>query len=83
MPKSTHTPEYAVLLELLRELRDRAGVLQAELAERLGVPQSYVSKSENGERRLDILEVRAWCDALEVAFPTFARELDKRLAKRR
>jgi transcriptional regulator with XRE-family HTH domain len=83
MPKSTHTPEYAILLELLKELRDRAGVLQAELAERLETPQSYVSKSENGERRLDILEVRAWCDALGVAFPTFARELDKRLGKRR
>lgn len=83
MPKSTHTPEYAVLLELLKELREGAGVLQADLAERLESPQSYVSKSENGERRLDVLEVRAWCAALGVAFPTFARELDKRLGKRR
>lgn len=83
MPRSTHTPDYAVLLELLRELRDRQGVLQADLAGRLGVPQSYVSKSENGERRLDVLEVRKWCLALDVPFVEFSKELDKRLRKKR
>ena len=83
MPKSTHTPEYRVLRELLRELREREGVLQADLAERLGVPQSYVSKSENGERRLDVLEVREWCRGLGVAFVEFSKELDRRLRRLR
>jgi len=82
MPRSTHTPDYKAMLELLRELRDRKGILQADLAGRLEVPQSYVSKSENGERRLDVLEVRAWCIALGVPFADFSKELDKRLRKK-
>ena len=82
MPKSTHTPEYKVMLKLLRELRDQKGMYQSDLAERLDVPQSYVSKSENGERRLDLLEVRLWCIAVGVPFVEFSRELDKRLRKK-
>ena len=81
MPRTTHTPEYKVLRVLLRELRDRQGIMQSDLAERLDVPQSYVSKSENGERRLDVLEVRTWCIALGVPFVDFSKELNKRLAK--
>lgn len=83
MPRSTHTPDYAVLLELLRELREQKGVFQADLAARLKVPQSFISKSENGERRLDVLEVRRWCQALGVPFVEFSKELDKRLGKKR
>lgn len=83
MPKSTHTADYKVLLGLLRELRDQKGMLQSELAQRLKVPQSFISKSENGERRVDVLEVRKWCVALGVPFVVFAKELDKRLSKRR
>jgi len=41
---------------LLVGARKRAGVTQEELAARLGRPQSYVSKSERGERRLDVVE---------------------------
>tara|TARA_R110002073_G_scaffold335013_1_gene525940 strand:+ start:420 stop:671 length:252 start_codon:yes stop_codon:yes gene_type:complete len=81
MPRTTHTPEYKVLRGLLRELRDRQGIMQSDLAERLEVPQSYVSKSENGERRLDVLEVRTWCIALGVPFVDFSKELNKRLSK--
>ena len=81
MPRNTHTPEYKVLRELLRELRDRKGMMQSDLADRLEVPQSYVSKSENGERRLDVLELRTWCIALGVPFVDFSKELNKRLSK--
>jgi len=45
----------------------------------LNVPQSLVSKYESGERRLDILEVREVCQALEVPFPEFAKRLEKEL----
>ena len=83
MPRSTHTPDYALLLTALRESRESRGLLQAELAERLDTSQSYVSKCENGERRLDVIELRNWCVALGVRFPDFAVELDKRLRKRR
>ena len=57
--------EYAVLRSLLRTIRKEARVSQAELATRLGVPQSFVSKVESGERRIDIVELRRICVALE------------------
>ena len=83
MPRSTHTPDYAVLLTVLRESRESRGLLQAELAERLDTSQSFVSKCENGERRLDVIELRNWCVALGVRFPDFVAELDKRLRRKR
>lgn len=49
---------------MLRELRQNAGFTQAELAERLGKPQSYVSKVERGERIIDLVEIRWWCREL-------------------
>jgi len=56
MPKSIRSPRHQRLLEILIEERKRADLTQAVLAERLGRPQSYVAKYENGERRLDVVE---------------------------
>ena len=53
------------MLALLRETREGAGVTQAELARRLGRPQSFVAKIEGGERRLDPIEFAAVFLALE------------------
>ena len=57
--------QYATLRALLRSLRTEAGVSQVELAKRLGVPQSFVSKVESGERGVDLIELRRICTALE------------------
>jgi transcriptional regulator with XRE-family HTH domain len=57
MPGQTHTAEYQQFLERLRQARMQAGLTQIEVAQRLGKPQSYVSKCESGERRVDIIEV--------------------------
>lgn len=54
--KTIHTAAYQYLLVLLVEARKSAGLTQQELSERLGRPQSYVSKFERGERRLDVIE---------------------------
>lgn len=54
--KSTHTKEYASFLELLMRIRKRNNMTQSKLAQFLDKPQSYVSKYESGERRLDIVE---------------------------
>ncbi len=54
---------------------------QQDLAERLGVPQSYVSKFETGERRLDVLELRQVCGALGLPLGTFVQRLEERLAE--
>jgi transcriptional regulator with XRE-family HTH domain len=56
LTKSVFTPTYARFRELLIEARQAAGLTQAELAARLQRPQSYVSKLERGERRLDVVE---------------------------
>jgi hypothetical protein len=46
------------------------------LKRRLGKPQSYVSKAESGERRMDFLEVRDYCRACDQDFLTFAAKLE-------
>jgi len=56
--KSIWTEEYQQLCTLLRQLRRDAGLTQAEVARRLDVAQSFVSKYESGERRLDVIELR-------------------------
>lgn len=56
MPSSIHDERYKALLVALRAARERQGMSQAELAERLGRRQQFVSKYESGERRLDVIE---------------------------
>jgi transcriptional regulator with XRE-family HTH domain len=64
--KSVFTPRYDRLRALLIDARKSAGLTQVELAERLRRPQSFVSKYERGERRLDVVEFLEVTDALEV-----------------
>ena len=64
MPRSRRSPRRARLQELLAERRSAAGLTQAELAARLGRPQSFVSKYETGERRLDVVEFLEVAEAL-------------------
>jgi transcriptional regulator with XRE-family HTH domain len=56
--------QYKSLRRLLVEARKAAGLTQAELAGRLNRPQSFVSKYERGERRLDVVEFRDVAHAL-------------------
>lgn len=56
MPKAFHTEPYRQFCELLIAERSKAGLTQEEVASRLGKPQSYVSKYEKHERRLDVIE---------------------------
>jgi transcriptional regulator with XRE-family HTH domain len=72
MDKSIYSDEYQQFLRLLRGAREAAELTQEEIANRLGQTQSFVSKCERGERRLDIVETQAFCDAIGVSFPEFA-----------
>lgn len=56
---------------VLRTLRIEADLTQAELAEKLCQSQSYVSKYENGEQRLDLIEIERICDAVEISLVEF------------
>ena len=57
MTRSTHHPAYVAFLKMLREERQQRGITQVELAKRLGNRQTFVSKLESGERRLDVVEL--------------------------
>lgn len=52
-----HSRRYRAFLARLRQARKAADLTQVEVATRLGRPQSYVSKSESGERRVDVIEL--------------------------
>ena len=77
--KSIYTREYELLLELIKESRLENGITQVQLAESLDEEQSWISKVERGERRLDVVELRAWCGSLGVPFLSFLRQFEKRL----
>lgn len=79
MDKSITSKEYRLLLRELRATRERLGVTQLQLAERLKESQSFVSKCERGERRLDVIELRQFCQAIGMPFSTFVRHLDQLL----
>lgn len=67
MTSSTHNPDYRLLLGVLREARKQQGVSQVELAARLGNTQTFVSKCERGERRIDLVEFVEFAEALGVS----------------
>ena len=58
MGESIYSREYKHFIERLRKVRLEAGLTQVEAARKLKKPQSYVSKIERGERRIDIVELR-------------------------
>lgn len=67
-----HSREYQVLVAMLRERREAAGIKQTDLAKALRTDQPTVSRFERGEVRLDLVQVRRWCEALQVPFADFA-----------
>lgn len=66
MTKSVFSDRYARFLAVIVQARKEAGLTQLELASRLGKPQSYISKAERGERRIDVVEFIELADALDV-----------------
>lgn len=81
MSKTIHGGEQKVLCSLLVELRTTAQLRQEDIAEKLGKPQSFVSKYESGERRLDVLELRAVCWALGTTLSNFVVEFERKLKR--
>lgn len=83
MPKSKFTKVDDAFRQLLKELRTSKKLTQARVATLLGQPQSYVSKYELGERRLDFVETILVCEALDVDFLQFAARFSAELEKAR
>jgi transcriptional regulator with XRE-family HTH domain len=77
MPRSAHSERYRRFREGLTRERRKAGKTQAEVARRLGRPQSYISKYEGGERRLDVVEFLDIADAVGFDPVAFLKRLRK------
>ena len=78
MQKTIYSVEYADLLILLRKKRLDAGFTQNQLARVLCVPRSFIGKCERGERRIDVIELMAFCRALGIELQAFIAELEQR-----
>lgn len=79
MDKSLFSAEYELFLRHLRAARQGAGLTQGDLAHLLNRNQSFVSKIERGERRVDTVELRVICRAMGVGFRDFVDDLDAAL----
>jgi transcriptional regulator with XRE-family HTH domain len=79
MDKSIHSAQYRLFLKVLRDARRRAGLTQIDLAKHIGETQSFVSKCERGERRIDMIELRAFCLAFGVSLKEFVGTMERKL----
>ena len=64
--KTIHDQRYIEVVALIRRARERSGKTQSEIAKILGRPQSYISKIETCERRIDVVELLQLCRAIGV-----------------
>jgi len=78
MKKSLYTREAKLVAEMLYQLRVAVGLRQADLAKKLQVPQSFVSKLESGERRIDFVELRNILKHLNTNIVEFVTAFEKR-----
>ena len=79
MLKFVGSAEQSILQNLLKRFRTDANLKQSELAEILKQSQSFVSKYESGERRLDLLELWQICQALNTTLSEFVAEFERQL----
>lgn len=82
MLKSSYTAGQKLFCESLRHARVRAGLSQTELAARLSEPQSFVSRFERGERRLDVVEYIQVANAIGIDPATHLRKVVKSIGDR-
>lgn len=66
MPKALQASRYRSLPAMLREMRERAGLTQRELAQKLRLSHTLIHNSERAERRVDLAEFCDWCAACDV-----------------
>ena len=75
--KTSTARERRALESVLCAFRSEAGLRQIDLADRLGKPQSFVSKYESGERRLDLIELRGICKVLNIPLAEFVDRFER------
>ena len=75
--RNMFTNQQERLQNLLRQVRLDARLTQTELAKHLGQPQSFVSKYESGERRLDLMELHYICAAVGISLQELVRRFEE------
>jgi len=78
--KSRFDPDYPILLSALKEARSKSGLSQTEVARTLGITQSIWSKIETGERRIDLIELRRFCNSISIDFTDFIKKIDAKMS---
>ncbi len=78
MDKSIYSKKYQTVISLLKQARLDAGITQQDLAIKLKVTQTFVSKCERLERRLDIIEMGNFCNAIGIKLSDFILVLEKK-----
>jgi transcriptional regulator with XRE-family HTH domain len=81
MQKTLYTKENQVLLLLLSDSRKKAGLTQVQLGTILDEDQTFVSKVERGVRRLDLIELDLWCEAVGLTLPAFIQRYEQMLGR--
>ncbi len=71
MKDAAYRQRYRVFLTKLKSARMAASLTQVEVARRLGRPQSFVSKCESGERRVDVIELAEFAHLYRKPFSYF------------
>lgn len=79
MEKSISTSEYRILLDVLGQVRRDAGITQVQLADKIDETQSFVSKVERGEIRIDVIQLRTIAYALGTDLPHIVAALERKL----
>tara|TARA_R110001606_G_scaffold180967_1_gene327658 strand:- start:254 stop:499 length:246 start_codon:yes stop_codon:yes gene_type:complete len=74
--KTLRTPAHRKLVQELKKARREAGLSQQQVADLLGVPQSYVAKIELGERRIDVIEFLKFVEALDASWSDILGQID-------
>ena len=77
MDKSIHSHLYHQVIGRLRGKREKLGITQVQLADLLKVNQTFISRVETCDRRLDIIELHHICQVLDVSFVDFIQEVDR------
>lgn len=78
MKRSPHKYERKVLAKLLRQIRRKKNLTQTELAKKLNKPQPFVSKYENCERLLDLIELIDICENLDISIFNLIKKFQKK-----
>ena len=73
MNKSIHSTKYKKVLKNLLKARQESGLMQIEVADKIKKPQSFVSKVERGERRLDVVELEAFAKLYKKSLDFFLK----------